>query len=314
MAEIMFPLENTEYSAADAQLWFATRTSGVYTNGHLSVTEENGMVVSVNQGIAWLHYGEFAGAVYGLTQKKGLTIPLADAVYPRIDRVVIRYDAVQNIGTAMILQGTPASTPAAPAITRNENYYEISLAQIYVGKGVTEITAADITDERLDETVCGLMRDGVTGIDTSVIQAQVIASLEKVQDDANEILGMLREAYNSAIDGTLAGNLQTQINQRPTLEKLLIMFPTGGWYNDVDAGTWFKTVSVDAYGNAMDLNDATDELFVDVKIPNLYKDEVRAAWAELRDFEITEDGLRVTFFAEPTVNITIDAVRLRKEG
>lgn len=314
MAEIMFPLENTEYSAADAQLWFATRTSGVYTNGHLAVTEGNGMNVSVGKGIAWLNYGEFAGAVYGLTQKKGLTIPLADAVYPRIDRVVIRYDAVQNIGTAMLLQGTPASVPAAPAITRNENYYEISLAQIYVGKGVTEITAADITDERLDETVCGLMRDGVTGIDTSMILNQAVAALENVRKDANAILAEINAAYNNAISGTLAGDLQNAINQRPTTAITLVQFPSTGWTLDMfGTGNYVQDIAIDAYESPLDLNKATDDIIADVKIPNLYKDEVREAWAELQDFEITEEGkLRGIFFTAPTVNITISLMRIRK--
>ena len=158
-----------------------------------------------------------------------------------------------------------------------------------------------------------MMRDGVTGIDTSIIQAQAIASLEKVQDDAKEVLDLIKEAYNSAIDGTLAGNLQTQINQRPMLENLLIMFSPDGWYNDADAGTWFKTVSVDAYGEALDLGADTDELIVDVKIPNLYKDEVRAAWAELRNFEIVAGGLKVNFWAEPTVAISVHVFRFHNE-
>jgi hypothetical protein len=270
------------------------------------------MGVNIGKGIAWLHYGEFAGAVYGNTNEINLPIPLADATYPRIDRVVIRYDAVQNKGFLTISPGTPASNPAPAALLRNENAYEISLAKVYVAAGATEITVANITDERLDESVCGLMRDGVTGIDTSVIRAQAIASLEKVKDDAKEVLDLIKEAYNSAIDGTLAGNLQTQINQRPMLENLLIMFSPDGWYNDADAGTWYKTVSVDAYGEALDLDADTDELIVDVKIPNLYKDEVRAAWAELRDFEITNEGLKATFFALPSVNITITVDRFRK--
>lgn len=308
----MFPLENTDYSAADAQLWFATRLSGVYANNHLAVSPAGGMGVNVGKGIAWLHYGEFAGAVYGNTGEVSLPVLIADAMYPRIDRVVVRYDAIQNKGLLAISTGTPASTPSAPAIVRNENAYEISLAQIYVAAGATEITVANITDERLDESVCGLMRDGVTGIDTSIIQAQAIASLEKVQDDAKEVLDLIKEAYNSAIDGTLAGNLQTQINQRPTLENLLIMFPSDGWAQDVSAGVWFQTVSVDAYGEALDLDADTDKLIVDVKIPNLYKDEVREAWAELRDFEITDEGLKANFFVLPSVNITITVDRFRK--
>ncbi len=302
MAEIMFPLENTEYSAADAQLWFATRTSGVYTNGHLSVTEENGMVISVNQGIAWLHYGEFAGAVYGLTQKKGLTIPLADAVYPRIDRVVIRYDAVQNIGTAMILQGTPASTPAAPAITRNENYYEISLAQIYVGKGVTEITAANITDERLEETVCGLMRDGVTGIDTSVIHSQAISTVNNVREDANAILAEINAAYNNAISGTLAGELQTAVNKKA--EKFYATAVIGT--NWTSGAAYTQTISVPGIL-------ATDTPIIDLIASEnaaTAENEI-SAWAAIFRIDTAKDSITVYASEATTQAITIQILGVR---
>ena len=229
----MFPLENTDYSAADAQLWFATRLSGVYANNHLAVSPAGGMGVNISKGIAWLHYGEFAGAVYGNTSEINLPIPLADATYPRIDRVVIRYDAVQNKGFLTISSGTPASNPAVPALTRNENAYEISLAKVYVAAGATEITVANITDERLDESVCGLMRDGVTGIDTSVIQAQFTdmlsrisssadstlkaveedsaSRLETLEKDANDLIALLNTAYENAISGTIAGDLQQRV-------------------------------------------------------------------------------------------------------
>ena len=302
MAEIMFPLENTEYSAADAQLWFATRTSGVYTNGHLAVTEGNGMNVSVGKGIAWLNYGEFAGAVYGLTQKKGLTIPLADAVYPRIDRVVIRYDAVQNIGTAMLLQGTPASVPAAPAITRNENYYEISLAQIYVGKGVTEITAADITDERLDETVCGLMRDGVTGIDTSMILNQAVAALENVRKDANAILAEINAAYNNAISGTLAGELQTAVNKKAEKFHATAVIGTS-W---TAGAAYTQTISVPGIL-------ATDTPIIDIVASEnaaMAENEI-AAWAVIYRIDTENDQIKVYASEATTQAITIQILGVR---
>lgn len=233
MAEIMFPLENTDYSAADAQLWFATRLSGVYANNHLAVSAAGGMGVNIGKGIAWLHYGEFAGAVYGNTGEINLPIPLADATYPRIDRVVIRYDAVQNKGFLTISPGTPASNPAPAALLRNENAYEISLAQVYVAAGVTQIFDENITDERLDESVCGLMRDGVTGIDTSVIHAQFTDMLSRIsssadstlkaveegsasrlgtlEKDANDLIALLNTAYENAISGTIAGDLQQRV-------------------------------------------------------------------------------------------------------
>lgn len=241
MAETMFPLENTDYNASDAQLWFATRLSGVYTNGHLAVSSTGGMDVSIAPGIAWLHYTEYGGAVYCNSLPLAKTVPLSPADYPRVDRVVIRYDAVTNIGAIAIKTGAPASSPVPPALTRDASAYEISLARIAVGKGVTEITAADITDERLDESVCGLMRDGVTGIDTSMLQSQAMtavqntvtaanaalesaeskiqSSLENAEEQVSEKLSDIQSAYENAIDGTLAGQLQIEVSGKANIAK-----------------------------------------------------------------------------------------------
>ncbi|MES2405559.1 MAG: hypothetical protein V4567_14660, partial [Pseudomonadota bacterium] len=49
---------------------------------------------------------------------------------PRIDRVVLRADFVNNNIVLDVLQGTPAVSPAAPALTQNTSIWEISLAQM----------------------------------------------------------------------------------------------------------------------------------------------------------------------------------------
>lgn len=298
----MFPLENTDYSAADAQLWFATRLSGVYANNHLAVSAAGGMGVNIGKGIAWLHYGEFAGAVYGNTSEINLPILLADATYPRIDRVVIRYDAVQNKGFLTISPGTPASNPAPSALLRNENTYEISLAKVYVAAGATEIFAANITDERLDESVCGLMRDGVTGIDTSVIHAQAISMLQQLQIETDDLLADLHSAYDSAISGTLAGDLQVQINNRPVLDAFDVVFPAGGWA--LSGNVYTQTVTAD-------LNPSKDKIEVDINLNDSQKDELREAWAELRDFEIVSGGLKANLWTAPTVDMSVHVFRFR---
>lgn len=187
MAEKSFPLENTAYTAADAQLWFATRTSGVYAGNHLGVTANGTMAVTLGKGIAWLHYADFAGCVYGNTAGKALTVELADAQYKRIDRVCIRLEILNNKCYAYIKKGTAAASPAAPALQRDAAAYEISVAQIAVAAGATAINAGDITDERLNEDVCGLMRDGVTGIDTSVMQSQFSAILNDLEDNLQAV-------------------------------------------------------------------------------------------------------------------------------
>lgn len=100
------------------------------------------------------------------------TLPLtaADAVRSRIDRVVLRYDAAAKKTSLQVLDGTPDSAaPAAPAITRTELIYDLCLAEIKRPAGSTSVTAADIYDTRADETVCGVMRDGVHGIPAATL-------------------------------------------------------------------------------------------------------------------------------------------------
>ena len=114
------------------------------------------------------------GAVQGPQHHHGAatTLPLtaADAVRSRIDRVVLRYDAAAKKTSLQVLEGVPDSAaPAAPAITRTELIYDLCLAEIKRPAGSTSVTAADIYDTRADETVCGVMRDGVHGIPAATL-------------------------------------------------------------------------------------------------------------------------------------------------
>ena len=162
MAEKFFPLEGHVYTAEEASLWFATRTSGVHASDSLKVSAAGGMTVHVGKGVAWLHYAEFAGVSYANTATKALTIADADATLDRIDRIVVRYSKATNSVALAVLQGTPAGNPTAPEITRNAVTHEISVARVMVAANATSITDGDITDERTDNAVCGLMSDGVT--------------------------------------------------------------------------------------------------------------------------------------------------------
>jgi hypothetical protein len=183
MAEKCFPLQATLYDAKDAQMWFATRTSGVYAGTHLPVTAAGTMELTLGAGIAWMHYDMFAGCVYGNTDNRTLVVNMSDAALDRIDRVCIRLEMLNNKCYAYIKEGVPSSKPKPPELQRDNVAYELSIAQIRVGVGVVGINAGDITDERLDAEVCGLMSDGVTGIDTSMIQAQFASLISKMQKE-----------------------------------------------------------------------------------------------------------------------------------
>ncbi|HJK73135.1 MAG TPA: tail fiber protein [Methanocorpusculum sp.] len=94
-----------------------------------------------------------------------LQLATADVNNPRIDRVVVRLDTSVNMEvTLAVLTGTPASSPAAPALTRTNYIYELSLAQVYVGVGATYISTSNITDERRNASYCGYTRARYGGV------------------------------------------------------------------------------------------------------------------------------------------------------
>lgn len=232
MAEKCFPLENTLYTAEDAQLWFATRTSGVYAGTQLGVTAEDTMEVTLGTGIAWLNYKEFAGCVYGNNAALTLAVEMADGEYDRIDRVCIRLEILNNQCYAYVKQGTPAASPVAPDLQRDNVAYEISVAQVFVGAGVIGIGAADITDERLDETVCGLMSDGVTGIDTSVMQAQFASMLANFTAVYQQEFEQWFATVQNTLDGDVAGNLLNLIVGKASTGSSRVWIPTDEWNGD----------------------------------------------------------------------------------
>lgn len=279
MAERSFPLENTAYTAEDAQLWFATRQSGVYAGTHLGVTANGTMAVTLGIGIAWLHYADFAGCVYGNTVGKALTVALADAQYKRIDRVCIRLEILNNKCYAYIKKGTAAASPAAPALQRDASAYEISVAQIAVAAGATAINAGNITDERLDETVCGLMRDGVTGIDTSVLQSQY-----------NAILAELKANLQAVYDGVEKVNV-TEYSATLTV---------AGWTGNAASYTQEATVAGIL---------ASDSPFVDVDMSSLTTaDDMTAAQDAFGlILKATAEAGKITFVAsdKPETALTI---------
>lgn len=62
--------------------------------------------------------------------------------------------------------------PAAPAVQRDADIYELALADVYVGAGVTAITQSNITDRRYNTSLCGIVVGVVEQIDPSSITAQ----------------------------------------------------------------------------------------------------------------------------------------------
>ena len=192
MADIItYPENGITYDADDASGYLATRLSGVYSaEEDFAVTAQGGLSVQVSAGQAWVRPARFKGRSIIMEQPTTVVLTEADPVRSRIDRIVLRYDAAAKKTSLQVLDGTPDSAaPAAPEISRTELVYDLCLAEIRRPAGGTSVTAADITDTRADETVCGVMRDGVTGIPTGTLVQQFRAVIDALKGEAADKLG-----------------------------------------------------------------------------------------------------------------------------
>ena len=200
---VLYPADGYDFDAADVAAYLAGLTSGVFSSAEdFPVTAADGLKVTVGAGRGWVHPSRFTG--YSITKREAdtLTLPLADPSLPRIDRIVMRYDAGARAASLQVLQGTASSTPTAPAISRTELIYDLCLAEITRPAGSTAVTTGQITDTRLDEKLCGIVRDGVTHIPTAELLAAAkarIAELEETASDSSrKAAACMKEAAASA--------------------------------------------------------------------------------------------------------------------
>ncbi len=203
MSIITYPLNGVTYDAEDVSTYLCTRTSGVYskdTNYAVSVT--GARQITVAPGLAWINYDDFKGVSACSREAVNLTVPDADSTLPRIDRVVLQFDTAANLTAVKLKPGTPAAAPEPPAILQNHNQYELGLCTVSVPAGSSVVTAADITDTRADEAVCGVMRDSVTGIPTAQLVEQWQAAQAAQMAQGTEKLDRLEQSIRNLDNGS----------------------------------------------------------------------------------------------------------------
>ena len=151
--------------------------SGLFTRGVLQnylnkfvVKSTGGLSIEIPTGKAFFSDGKW---VLNTAPIK-LTLDPSDIVLNRIDRVVLRNDKNDSVRSATVVlkKGTPASSPVAPELTNNDYVEEMSLATIYVGKLVENITQANITNTIPDNKVCGYVTGLIDQVDTSDLYNQ----------------------------------------------------------------------------------------------------------------------------------------------
>lgn len=196
---VLYPANGYDFDAADVAAYLAGLTSGVFSGAEdFPVTAAGGLKVTVGAGRGWVHPSRFTG--YSITKREAdtLTMPLADPSLPRIDRIVMRYDAGARAASLQVLQGTASSTPTAPAISRTELTYDLCLAEIARPAGSTSISTGQITDTRLDEALCGIVRDSVTGIPTDELLAAAKERINALEEKATSSAAAAKDSAEAA--------------------------------------------------------------------------------------------------------------------
>lgn len=200
MAEIKsYPNNADEFIGAEYPMkWHHGRTRGVFgAEGDAAVAAVDGqMAVTVSDGIGWLTDANGNGIVWWndtqaqTAQQLVLNLDTADGTLSRIDRVIVEWSTPNytQLPEIKILKGTNAVSPAAPALTNDASLRQISLARVSVAAGTLAVTAAMVTDERFDASVCGVVTETVE-VDTSMATAQLNEVLAQAQQLVSDMQG-----------------------------------------------------------------------------------------------------------------------------
>lgn len=206
--EHFFPFNSVnhdrKYKAEDwAEYFNPILTNGIFPSPstNLQVTADGtSMKIAVQTGKAWINgYGYYNDTLLNFQ------LANADGAMSRIDRVVIRWSRADRSITLAVKQGTyAATTPNAPTLQRDADIYELAIADIYAGAGVTNISQANVTDQRPNIDLCGWV-NSLIHIDTKTLYDQFTAQF-------NEWFANIK----TQLGNDVVGHLQNEIDGKAT--------------------------------------------------------------------------------------------------
>ncbi|CAM3774649.1 hypothetical protein [Alkalicoccus chagannorensis] len=176
--------DQRKYQAAD----FAEYFNSVLSTGLLHTDENPGMEVNVEAGtlntVVSSGRAIMRGYFYENTSDLTLEHAVPESDLDRIDRVVLRWDSrnQSRFIKLFVLEGDSAEDPEPPELQRDNFIYEVSLAQIYVNQDTASLQQEDVTDERLDEDLCGLVHSLIS-IPTSQFLEEWEEFIDGVKDE-----------------------------------------------------------------------------------------------------------------------------------
>ena len=204
---------------------FARYFGNVLTSGLFSLDNQIGLRVQ-SDGTDMRSYVEtgkalIKGFAYENDADEYLLHDLPEVTNNRIDRVVLRLDLrnQNRFIKVFVKSGVADAAPVPPELQRDNFIYELSLAQILVRANTSTINPADITDERLDEQLCGIVNSMIT-VPTSQFQndwnAWYAANIPQYESEWQDFIdGLAGATFVQTVNGTgpdVNGNVEVAID------------------------------------------------------------------------------------------------------
>lgn len=204
-----WPLDGKRYTSVALGASYAARSRGLLTAESFALTTNGDNTVTLSKGLGCLHVSEFWACFPYSKKDIILQFEDADGVYPRKDVIVLGYDKNANQAGVYVRAGLADESPEMPALRRDIDYDETYLYCVNRPTGATSITPDNVEDLRLNQDYCGLMRDTIDAIDTSVMQAAFEAFLSKIRGQIDLLQDLLAE-----VEGNTAWMLKSQYDTK----------------------------------------------------------------------------------------------------
>lgn len=205
--ELGFVVGDRDYGSADWAKYISYfLTNGVKNGGdNLKVSQSSQTQISVLDGIALINgrfFEMYEGPAY------------FDVQLNVISRIVVRLDLTDEV-RRIDLKLIDGSAESAPDLVRNEQIYDLAIAQIITDEsGITQII-----DERADVELCGYINSMIT-----VDATEILTSIE------NELKKLENQTDIAKKDGTLQKNLDAEMVGGMKADDILKMATVTGVY------------------------------------------------------------------------------------
>lgn len=192
-------------------------TEGVDPNGGFTIVENSTQGALVKKG-----WANIRGVFIELKEDTAITFEAADSM-DRIDRVILRHDDAKTVRKpdVIILKGTPSNSPQAPNITRNETQYDIVLADVRIRANSSVVTNTQITSQRLNTDLCGIITGTIKEVNTNDLYNQIKSDLSQFKESEQTEFLEWFESIKGKLGEDQAGNLQLQIDDLDSITEIL---------------------------------------------------------------------------------------------